>query len=186
MAKSLHNPSLTLKQALFVEEYLIDLNASAAARRAGYSPKRADAIGFDLLRKAEIQEAIQAAQQERSARTGITADRVIAEIARIAFSDPRQVMEWGPHGVVVRDSSELTDADAAAVSEVSQTVTKEGGSMRVKMYNKLDALDKLCKHLGIYAAEKRILENPDGSGLFQSLSKEHRDAIVAAATRTKD
>lgn len=142
--------ALTPKQARFVEEYLIDLNASAAARRAEYSPKRADAIGFNLLRKAEIQSAIEAAQRERSARTGITADRVIQEIARIAFADPRTVMTWGPDGVQARDSAELTDDEAAAVSEVSQTVTKDGGSMRVKLHSKTDALDKMCRHLGLY------------------------------------
>ena len=149
---------MTPKQALFVEEYLKDLNASAAAARAGYSAKMAGRIGWQLLEKPRIQAAIQSAQRERSARTGVTADRVIKEIARIAFSDPRSVMSWGNGGVTLRESSELTDDEAAAVSEVIETTTKDGGSVKVKLHSKTDALDKLCKHLGIYGEAQKDKE----------------------------
>lgn len=142
---------LTQKQARFVEEYLVDLNAAAAARRAGYTSRRSEAIGYEILTKHDVQAAISAAQRERSARTGVTADRVIQEIARIAFADPRDIMEWGPSGVMARESSELSDDQAAAVAEVHETKTKDGGgSMRVKLHSKTDALDKLCRHLGLY------------------------------------
>lgn len=141
---------MTPKQARFVEEYLIDLNAAAAARRAGYTSRRSEAIGYENLTKPDIQAAIASAQRERSVRTGITADRVIKEIARVAFSDPRSVMQWGPGGVVLRDSTELTDDEAAAVAEVAETTTKDGGSLKVKLHSKTTALDQLAKHLGIY------------------------------------
>lgn len=144
---------LTPKQARFVEEYLVDLNAAAAARRAGYSHKRSEAIGYDLLTKADIQSAIEIAQRERSARTGITADRVIAEIAKIAFADPRKVMTWGPGGVELFDSSSLTDADAAMISEVSESISQSGSSVKVKLNSKLDALEKLAKHVGVYGGD---------------------------------
>lgn len=141
---------LTPKQARFVEEYIIDLNAAAAARRAGYSQNRSDQIGFALLRKVEIQDAISASQKAISNRTGVTQERVIRELARIAFADPRDVLSWGAKGVTPRESSELSDDQAAAVAEVSETRTKDGGSMRVKMHSKTDALEKLCRHLGLY------------------------------------
>lgn len=142
--------SLTPKQARFVEEYLIDFNASGAARRAGYAPKRANVIGYENLSKPDIQAAVQAAIRERSAKTGITAERVIKEIARVALADPRNVMEWGPNGVRLRESSELTDDAAAAVSEVSETVGANGSSMKVKMHDKVAALEKLARHVGLY------------------------------------
>lgn len=59
-------------------------------------------------------------------------------------------MSWGNGGVTLRESSELTDDEAAAVSEVIETTTKDGGSVKIKLHSKTDALDKLCKHLGIY------------------------------------
>ena len=68
---------LTPKAAKFVQEYLIDMNASAAALRAGYSEKTAHAIGWENLRKPEIQEALQIARQELSVKTGITPEMVI-------------------------------------------------------------------------------------------------------------
>ena len=73
---------LTPKQERFVEEYLVDLNASAAARRAGYSEKTAGAIGQQLIAKTSIQEAIAAKRSERSERTGITAADVVQMIQR--------------------------------------------------------------------------------------------------------
>lgn len=143
-------PKLTPKRVRFIEEYLVDLNAAAAARRAGYTHNRADSIGYQLLSFPEVQDAISIAQRERSARTGITQDRVLREIARVAFADPRRVMTWGPGGVTLRDSSELTDDEAAIVCEVSQTVTETGGSTKLKLHDKLSALEKLAKHVGLY------------------------------------
>lgn len=144
---------LTPKQARFVEEYLVDLNAAAAARRAGYSASRSEAMGYENLTKPDIRNAIEAAQRERSARTGITADRVIAEIAKIAFADPRRVMTWGPGGIELFDSSSLTDADAAMISEVSESISQSGSSVKVKLNSKLDALEKLAKHVGVYGGD---------------------------------
>ena len=79
---------MTKKQKRFVEEYLIDLNATQAAIRAGYKAKngqRASEIGHELLQKTQVSEAISEAIAERSKRTGINADRVLLELARIAF-----------------------------------------------------------------------------------------------------
>lgn len=74
---------LTPKQARFVEEYLVDLNATAAAIRAGYSRNRASEIGWQLLQKTTILQAVQAAQAERSARTQITQDYVLTNLKEI-------------------------------------------------------------------------------------------------------
>ena len=79
--------ALTAKQQRFVEEYLIDLNATQAAIRAGYSEKTAYSIGEENLRKPEISFEIQKAMDRRSKRTEITADRVLQEYAKIGFSN---------------------------------------------------------------------------------------------------
>jgi len=74
---------LTPKQAAFVSEYLIDMNAAGAARRAGYNPKRADNMGYELLRKPEIAAALAKAQEKRAARMQIDADTVLRDIEEI-------------------------------------------------------------------------------------------------------
>lgn len=139
-------PRLTAKQARFVEEYLVDLNATQAAVRAGYSTRNSSEVGYSLLQKITVQAAIQAAQRERSAKTGITAERVVQEIARIAFADPRDVAQWDALQVRARDSDELTDDAAAAISEIKST--KDGVS--VKLHSKVAALEQLAKHVGLY------------------------------------
>lgn len=85
--------SLSPKQQRFVEEYLVDLNAAAAARRAGYAVSGAAAIACRLMADPVIQEAIAAAMAERSERTTITADRVITELWGIATADPNELVE---------------------------------------------------------------------------------------------
>src|SRR5215475_13754680 len=81
---------LTPKQATFVREYLKDLNATQAAIRAHYSPKTAFVVGYENLKRPYIQAAIQAAMDARAKRTEITIDRVLLELARLAFVDVRQ------------------------------------------------------------------------------------------------
>lgn len=141
---------LTPKQARFVEEYLIDLNATQAAIRAGYSPRTAEWIGPQLLGKTHVRERIETAQRERSARTGVTADRVVMEIARLAFADPRSVMRWGPNGLELKPSEDLTDDAAAMISEVAESVSQARSSMKVKFHSKVAALEQLAKHVGLY------------------------------------
>lgn len=141
---------LTEKQAAFVREYLIDLNAAQAAIRAGYSAKTAKQMGFENLQKPQVAEAVQKAMDERSKRTEITADNVINELAKIAFSDMRRIAVWGPRGVTFKASDDLAPEDAAAVAEIGETVTQHGGSQRVKLHDKLQALQLLGKHLKLF------------------------------------
>lgn len=141
---------LTDKQKLFCKEYLVDLNATQAAIRAGYSADSASVIGSETLGKPYIQEEVQRLMEKRSKRTEITADRVLKELARIGFSDPRRVMKWNGETMIVEDSEQLSEDDAACVSEVCSTTTKDGGSIKLKMHDKIAALDKLGKHLKLF------------------------------------
>ena len=146
-------PRLTARQARFVEEYLVDLNAAAAARRAGYNAKRSEVIGYENLIKPDIRSAIEAAQRERSARTGITADRVVQEIARVALASLRDVMSWDEEGARPIPSEQLSPDAAAAIAEISDTRTERGGTLKVKLHNKVAALEQLAKHVGLYGGK---------------------------------
>jgi phage terminase small subunit len=85
---------LTDRQRRFIDEYLIDLNATRAAVRAGYAPRHADAVASRIRRKPEIAAAIAQAQEERSQRTRVSADRVVEELARLAFADEGRALNW--------------------------------------------------------------------------------------------
>ncbi|WP_332116057.1 terminase small subunit [Azorhizobium caulinodans] len=144
---------LTDKQARFVEEYMIDLNATQAAIRSGYSAKTAADIGRQLLRKTPVALAIAERQRALSEQTGVTAERIIEELAKIAFYDIRKAVRWGraPDGeeaypVELVPSEQIDDATAAAVAEVS--LTQSG--VKIKMHDKRAALVDLGKHLGMF------------------------------------
>lgn len=147
---------LTDKQKMFVQEYLVDMNATRAAVRAGYSERNADKIGSELLGKTGVAEAIQRAVERRSKRTEISQDRVVRELAGIAFRDPRKLMSWGPDGVRLNPSDDLTAEEAAVVSEAAETTTKDGGSIKIKTVDKLGALQLLGKHLGMFTEKHDV------------------------------
>jgi phage terminase small subunit len=182
-------PTLNERQARFVAEYLLDLNATQAAVRAGYSPRSARQVAGRMMTNDDIAAAIAEAQAVRSRRTEVTQDRVVLELARLAFGDPRRVMSWGPGGVKLRPSAELSDEEAAIVAEASQTVTENGGTIRLKVCEKLGALRLLAQHLGMLGEGKvavTLAPAPELAGLqavLLAVLERHPDAkraVVAA------
>lgn len=145
--------ALTPKQKRFVAEYLVDLNATAAAIRAGYSKNTAEVIGYENLRKPQIEIAINQAMQEREKRTEITQDMVLRETAKLAFFDIRKMFDKNGKPL---DISQL-DADTAAALvglDVQDIATQDGDYMgcvkKYKMADKLKALELLGKHTGAF------------------------------------
>ncbi|MGR2681553.1 terminase small subunit [Chromobacterium haemolyticum] len=86
--------ALTDRQRRFVVEYLIDLNATQAAIRSGYSQKTARQIGDRLLSNVDVKAAVQEAQQARTKRTEITADKVLDRLWQIATADPNDLVQY--------------------------------------------------------------------------------------------
>lgn len=139
---------LNERQRCFVQEYLVDLNATQAAIRAGYSRKTARSLGQRLLTKADIQEAIQTAQDERSRRTGITQDRVLEELAAIGFAKATDYAEAAGDTATIRPTGELTPKQAAAIAGLE--AGKYG--VKLKLHDKVRALELLGRHLGMFAS----------------------------------
>jgi phage terminase small subunit len=141
---------LTPKQERFVEEYLIDLNATQAAIRAGYKAKTARQAGAENLTKPYIQEEIRRRRKEQMKRTQLTADKVLHELACIAFSTMRDFGDWNADGFFVKDSKRLEFGKDRCVKRFTQTRTATGGSMRFELYDKVAALKLLGEHLGLW------------------------------------
>lgn len=186
--------TLTNKQKAFVEEYLVDLNATQAAIRAGYSAKTADRIGPELLGKTWVSEAIQAAMAARSERTEITSDRVLQELAKIGFANMADYMKCTPDGDPYLDFSSLTRDQAAALVEVTVEDYLEGRGddarsvrrVKFKLADKRAALVDCGKHLGMFVERKEIT-GKDGKPLIPTKPEEMTDeqlAAIAAAGST--
>lgn len=137
---------MTKKQKRFVEEYLIDLNATQAAIRAGYSPHTAKDIGCENLAKPNIAAAISQAMAERSRRTGINQDRVLQELARIGFAKITDVVD--PETAKIRPDA--SDDDLACIQSIKIKPNEFGTEREVKLYDKKSALVDLGKHLGLF------------------------------------
>lgn len=143
---------LSAKQAQFVQEYLIDLNATQAAIRAGYSVNTATAQSSRLLANVNVAKAVETAMAARANRTHITQDRVLKELARIAFFDIRRL--YNTDGTLKRPH-ELDDEAAAVLSGID--VIEMGGgedsvpfsTKKAKVFDKTSALTLAMRHLGM-------------------------------------
>lgn len=142
--------TLTPKQQRFADEYLIDLNAAQAAIRAGYSTNSAKEIGFENLTKPHIREYVDTKLAERSRRTHITQDRVLQELARIAFVDVTDLVD--PQTGEISDFASKDDRAAVQGIKVKRSSSDTGYSVEreVKIADKARALDMLGKHLGMF------------------------------------
>lgn len=157
--------TLTRKQEEFVRQYLVDLNATAAYRRAGYTARgnSAEVNAARLLRNAQVAAAIDKAMAERAARTEVNADRILSELAKIAFFDVRKALNDDGS---LKPISELDRETSAALMslDVIQLGKGEGGVIRkVRLADKLRALELIGKHLGMFREREEIngcTENP--------------------------
>lgn len=140
---------LTAKQAAFVEEYLVDLNATQAALRIGYSKRRAGVTGCELVNDRKIAAAIAERMKARERRTEVTQDRVLQEYARLAFFDPRKLLaEDG----TPRPINELDADTAAAIAglDIEEATDGRGVVRKYRVANKIGALDSVARHLGMF------------------------------------
>lgn len=148
---------LTAKQAQFVYEYLIDLNATQAAIRAGYSADTARQMGAENLSKPSIKKAIETAMRARQVRTMVSADRIIEQLSRIAFADMCHYAVWGGKGEMI-DILPSDQVDGAAIKEITETVTDNGVKRTLKLKDSVKALELLMRHNGMLDGNKHALE----------------------------
>lgn len=153
---------LTLKQERFCEEYLIDLNATAAAKRAGFSAKSAMEQGYALINKPQVKAKISELKMARSERTEITADRVLAELGRVAFADLGKAYSAKGDLLPVPDMPDdirLVLAGADIHMDITDGV-EVGETRKIKLLDKLRALELIGKHLKLFT------EKVEHSGKF--------------------
>lgn len=153
---------LSPKQQRFVEEYVVDLNATQAAIRAGYSPKTAEQQGPRLLGNVRVAAAIEKAKAKVTAKTEITAERVLAELARIGFMDPRKLFTEGGN---LRSIHDLPDEIAACISSIeviAKPAVDEDGERtvehvhKIRLWDKRGALDLLGRYLALFVERKQV------------------------------
>lgn len=191
------------KQRLFVDEYLIDLNATQAAIRAGYSTRRATEIGYQLLQRPEVAQAIQAAMAERSKRTEVEADYVIRRLREIDEMDVLDILEDDGSFRSIRDWPKawrqfLSGIEIAELFEGRGDDRRIAGVLRkVKWPDKLRNLELLSRHVGTESAaldlelkrldvakkraELKLLENPEDEAPPTSVAVTIIDARVRDA-----
>lgn len=171
--------ALTAKQQAFCEEYLIDLNATQAAIRAGYSKKTASVIGAENLSKPYIVDLIAELKAERSARTQVDADYVLRRLHEIeSFNSDDMYREDGN----LKDVSEWPENAGRIISgiEITRTVLRGGGddddgeilTKKIKVESRTKALELMGKHVNVNAFDTTVKTE----GTITIVSKNYKDA----------
>ncbi len=151
MRKAMVKNKLTPKQRMFVSEYLVDLNATQAAIRAGYSTRTANEQGARLLAKSGVQQAIQAKQEKRVAKLDISAERLDQEAARLALFDIRKL--YRADGTLI-PITELDEDTARAITGIETQIigNEDDGYSTIRKYktaSKEKGLELLYRRLGL-------------------------------------
>lgn len=170
----LDNP-LNAKQELFAKEYLVDLNITQAAIRAGYSKKTAHVQGCVLLKHPKVAELIEKGRARLSQKLEITQERVLAEYAKIAFADPTKFFKADAQGLPMIDMREAGPNDWAAVASVQSDEYVDGKGedsklvkkSKVTLMDKKGALDSIARHLGMFV-DRTELTGKDGGPIALS------------------
>lgn len=178
---------LNPRQTRFVDEYLVDLNATQAAIRAGYSHRTAGAMGHDLLKKPEIQAALQEAQQARAERTEIDQDRVIEELSAVAFSDIGDVIDFTGEALRLKAPKEILVRSRRAVASVRVKRLVEGKGedaqqvelIEFKFWPKDRALELIGRHFAMFTDKLQHSGDLD----LRSLSDDEIEKRIIADTR---
>lgn len=139
------------KQEMFCREYLKDLNGTQAAIRAGYSAKTARQISDNLLSKVDIQTFIDSLKEKRADKLEISAEKVLAELAKIGFSDLKDFLN---NDYSLKNLDQIDTSKSGAIQsiqkEIIQGETYTNTTVKFKLHDKLSALEKIAKHIGFF------------------------------------
>lgn len=151
--------ALTPKKQHFVERYCIHMNATQAAKEAGYSERTAYSQGERLLRNVEVASAIDAAMKERAKRNEITADMIVQELARVAFLDLSQAYDEHGRLLPLHFMPEDVRCSLSSVESFEERDSEGnviGHTRKLKANDKLRALELLGKHLGMFETKVKV------------------------------
>ena len=172
--------NLTPKQQRFADEYLVDLNATQAAKRAGYKDPN---IGRQLITNNNVSAYIEQRRAKLQEKTEVSQERVITELAKIGFASITDYLEYktalrvidhDENGNPIHDWAMLVNAiDSAEVdgSPIQEVSISKDGTFKFKLYSKLDALEKLARHLGLYNDSAAAKDTREDDNLFDAVEK---------------
>jgi phage terminase small subunit len=186
---------LTDKQRIFIKEYLIDKNATRSAIAAGYSAKNASEIGSKLVRKSGVRAAIEvglaeqtARIQKRAGRFEVTRERIISELALMAFADIDEYVQVTDRGVRIIATKDRRKKRGRAIKRITESTSLNGGSQGLELHDKKGALDSLAKMCG-WVTEKVEHTGKDGGPIAStlvSMTPEERRAELEALRKARE
>lgn len=176
------------RQALFVREYLVDLNGKQAAIRAGYSAKTAEFTASRMLSSGKVQEAVQKAMNKRAEKIDITAERVLAEIAKLGFANMEDYVDPEENGAAKVNLGKINRDQWAAVQEITTEELGRGEGCvviktRFKLADKKGSLELLGRHLKLFVDRAELTGKDGGPIETRDVKQLTRDELMQIASK---
>ena len=151
-AKKPKKRKLTAMQEHFCHLYTVHWNATRAAKEAGYSEHSAMELGYQLLQKPLVKECIAKLSEHAMKEIGITRERTLTELSRIAYANMKDIATWTHSGVEFLPSTDISEEVGSTIAEVSETVTQAGGTLKIRQHDKVRALELLGRYQKLFRA----------------------------------
>ena len=148
--------AFTKLQRAFINEYLKspDLNGAECVRRAGYRTKYPNKVAAQLLGNTRLLNEIKKTQDKRAKRMEITQDRVLEELAILAFSDFRNygeiIKELGIDRLKLKTFANIKGNATRAIKSISEKISKDGVQLKFKLHGKSKPIEMIGRHLGMF------------------------------------
>lgn len=156
--------SLTPKRIFFCKEYILDFNGTRAAKAAGYTEKTAYSTASEILNIPEVQKYLQYLTSDRAKRLQVTADKIVQEIAKIAFANAEDLIDYFDGNVLFNDLHQMKFPEIIkniTVKEILKDGKRIGQIAKIEVYDKVKALELLGKHTALFT-EQLNLTNDGG------------------------
>lgn len=181
---------LTEKNRQVAQKLLEDPEFSAVqAYRSVYpkaSQKSAESAASKLMGRADFQRYLGLLIQQREQKTQITAERVVAELGKIAFSDIRQFAKWKGTQVNFKSSDEIDAEAAAAIRKVSSSYTENGQTLNLELHDKISALRLLAKHVGLLQTLPEAIVSLRRYGIYIRPKEDGTYELIDAMSQGED
>lgn len=149
------------KHERFCQEYLVTLNQTESAIRAGYSPTCAGKVGSNIMKDPKVLIRIEHLKQKRLEETQIRQTKVIKELEKIAMSNILDFVDVKPDGITFKEELSSPEEELYDKAAVIQEIGSQDGKthkLSLKLYDKIQALDKLMRHMDLYERARLQIE----------------------------
>ena len=159
--------ALPLNKQIFMRQFLVDLNASAAARRCGYAATSCRVTACTMFQDPALRKIRTEYTKMVLEQHDITVSRTLDELAKLAFTNIDDIVKWSGNSITITNMEDIPPEMRAAVKKVSRVTTPQGTRLEIEMHDKIKALEMIGKYHAMFTDKMKVDANVNSSGVLR-------------------